>query len=101
MTAAADALDAIRAAVAAGAPSSGVGAAIDADAFADAHIVVRPDGGEIDWVALRPVEPTTVADLEGTCGPAGALPRSPSDGGRTVLFRQTLPADGESGATVL
>ncbi len=103
MTAIGEAIEALRAAVSAGASGdrAAVGTAIEGGAFADPDIVAGNGGHGIDHVSVRPAEPTTVAQLEAILGPARRLPRSPSGGLRTVLFGETLPAEGEAGATVL
>jgi hypothetical protein len=99
----ADAIDALRSAVCS--PDSGeseaVHAAVDPSVFADADVVSVPDEETLAHVSVTLREPATIEELEATLGPARRLPRSPSGGARTVLFDDTLPAEGESGATVL
>jgi hypothetical protein len=75
--------------------------AIDLAVFQDPEVVSRPGADAIDHVSVTPAEPTTVEDLEGILGPARRLPRNPSGGSRTVIFGETVPDEGESGATVL
>jgi hypothetical protein len=75
--------------------------AIDLAVFQDPEVVSRPGADAIDHVSVTPAEPTTVEDLEGILGPARRLPRNPSSGSRTVIFEETVPDEGESGATVL
>jgi hypothetical protein len=102
MTKLAEAIDALRSAVSGSksADRTTVRAAVDADAFEDPEIVAVPGERALAHVSVRPAEPITVADLEKILGPGRRLPREPS-GGRTVMFTDTLPGDGESGATVL
>lgn len=103
MTTLADAIEALRSAVseAASGDRATVGDAVDAATFEEPEIVTVPGRGSIDHVSVKPAEPTTVEMLEGILGPARRLPRRPAGGSRTVLFGDTLPGEGESGATVL
>ena len=103
MTTLARAIQALRDAVA-GSESGDraeVGNAIDGAAFRDPEIVTVPGEQTLAHVSVTPIEPTTVQELETSLGPARRLPRDPSGGMRTVMFLDTLPGDGESGATVL
>ncbi len=63
--------------------------------------VTRDQAGRTTLVVVTPAQPAEIAGLSGAFGAASPLPRRPSGGARTVLFRATLPADGESGVTVL
>jgi hypothetical protein len=103
MTTIAEAIEALRHAVseAASGERAAIGDAIDRAAFKDAAIVAVPGDDTIGHVSVTPSELTTVEQLEGILGPARRLPRNPSGGLRTVLFGDTLPGDGEAGATVL
>lgn len=102
MTTLTDAIEALRAAVSGSesADRETIVAALDAGVFEDPEIVAVPGERTLAHVSVRPAEPTSVADLEEILGPARRLPREPS-GGRTVMFTDTLPGEGESGATVL
>ena len=103
MTRLADAIATLRDAVGGSAPAdeTAVADAIDDHAFNDPEVVFAPGEGSLAHVSVTPIEPTTVEDLEGILGPARRLPRDPSGGSRTVMFGDTLPSEGESGATVL
>jgi hypothetical protein len=103
MTQLGDAIEALRAAVAAGGTGdrAAVADAVDAGPFEEPEIVVVPGEGTIDHVIVRPVERVTVEELEAVLGPASPLPLEPSGGAPSVLFGDTLPGEGESGATVL
>lgn len=63
--------------------------------------VLRDLRVEHGTATATPAVPVAVADLEKILGAARRLPRNPSGGDRTVLFIGTVPAEGESGATVL
>jgi hypothetical protein len=63
--------------------------------------VTRDQSGRATLVVVTPAQAAALTALSAAFGPAAPLPRRPSGGGRTVLFRDTLPADGESGITVL
>ncbi len=103
MTKLADAIEALRAAVSD--PESddreAVLAAADSSVFEDIEIGAIPGGRTLAFVSVRPVDPVRVEELEEVLGPGRRLPRNPSGGDRTVMFTDTLPGDGESGATVL
>lgn len=103
MTRLADAIDALRAAVSAGGAGDreAVSAAVDAASFEDPEIIVAPGQVTVDHVIVQPANPVTVEELEELLGPASPLPLDPSGGASTVLFGDTLPGEGESGATVL
>jgi hypothetical protein len=104
-----DALETLRAAVAAAATGSsdesgdeGVRGALETSAFDSPEVVSVPKGYSLDHVKVVPAEPLRVSDLEAVLGPARRLPRTPSPGhARTVLFEQTVPEEGSAGATVL
>lgn len=101
MTSLTDALDGLRRQVLSE-PSDRGDAGIDLDGahFHDPD-VVRGSDGSVEVVSVQLVEPLTVGQLRDILGPAQRLPRPPDGGPRTVLFRNTLPAAGEIGATVL
>jgi len=63
--------------------------------------VTRGHDGRAALVVLTPARPAAIAGLAAVFGAAAPLPRRPSGGARTVIFRATLPPDGESGVTVL
>jgi hypothetical protein len=63
--------------------------------------VTRDQAGRATLVVVTPAQPAALAGLSAAFGEAAKLPRRPSGGTRTVLFRDTLPADGESAVTVL
>jgi hypothetical protein len=95
-------LEALRAAVA----NESVGAPADLDAVPGrgtlaALQVTRDAAGRASLVVLTPPRPAALAGLAAAFGVPAELPRRPSGGTRTVLFRDTLPADGQSGVTVL
>jgi hypothetical protein len=95
-------VEALMAAIAADSP----GAPADLDAVPGrgalaAIDVTRDQVGRAALLVLTPARPATLAGLSAAFGAATPLPRRPSGGARTVLFRATLPADGESGVTVL
>jgi hypothetical protein len=75
--------------------------AVDAEVFEDTDVVAVPGERTIAHVSVRPAKRITVDDLEEILGRAHGLPREPSGGDRTVMFTDTLPREGESGATVL
>jgi hypothetical protein len=95
-------IEALRAAIAADSPDApaDLDAAPGREALAALH-VTRDQAGRVALVSLAPARPTTLAGLAAAFGDATPLPRRPSGGTRTVLFGATLPADGESGVTVL
>lgn len=103
MTTLADAIEVLRRAVstAESGDRADIADAVDMPVFKDPDIVERPGERAIDHISVAPAEPTTVDELEAVLGPARRLPRSPSGGRRTVIFGQTVPGEGESGATVL
>lgn len=79
-----------------------VAAAFDRPEFASTNRSDWPGQDRLAHVTVELAEPVTLADLEQVFGPARALPRRPEGGGgRTMIFDQTMPGDGESGATVL
>jgi len=100
----AGAIKAVRDAVAACAAgdAADVSAALDRPEFVSAEQAKVPGRDALDHVRLELAGPIDLADLEQLYGPARALPRRPEGtGGRTMLFEQTMPGDGESGATLL
>ncbi len=103
MTTLADAIAALQDAVSGAVPGdeAEVRDAVDQAAFTDPAVVAVPGERSIRYVSVSPIEPTSVEELEGILGPASRLPRNPSGGSRTVMFGDTLPGEGESGATVL
>jgi hypothetical protein len=92
VTTLADAIARLRDGVAAG--GSGAPRSVADTVFRDPHF-------EFGNATVTPIGSTTVGDLEEILGTARRLPRNPSGGDRTVLFVDTLPAEGGSGATVL
>jgi hypothetical protein len=52
-------------------------------------------------LTLDVAEPVPLRTLEADLGPARALPSNPAGGRALALFGETLPAEGERGATVL
>ena len=102
MTALSQTLEAFRVSIAADSPD----APADFDAvpgrgtLAALH-VTRDQAGRATLVVLTPARPAALTGLSATFGAATPLPRRPAGGARTVLFRGTLPGDGESGVTVL
>jgi hypothetical protein len=104
-----DAIEALRAAVAAAAGGSSdesgdesVSEALETAAFASPEVVKVPGGYTLDHVKVIPADPVRIAELEAVLGPARRLPRAPSPGSaRTILFEQTVPEEGSAGATVL
>jgi hypothetical protein len=103
VTTLADAIEALRRAVTAAGSGNraDVADAVEDPAFKDPDIVEGPGECAIDHISVALAEPTTIDALEGLLGPARRLPRSPSGDRRTVIFGQTVPEDGESGATIL
>jgi hypothetical protein len=103
VTTLAEAIEALRGAVseAASGEEVAVGDAIDAAAFKDPEIVTVPGDRTIGHVNVTPIASTTLDELEAILGPGRRLPRNPSGGPGTVMFIDTLPGEGESGATVL
>jgi hypothetical protein len=102
MTALAKTLEALRESITADSPDTP--ADFDAvpgrGALAALH-VTRDQAGRASLVVLTPARPAALAGLSAAFGAATQLPRRPSGGAPTVLFRATLPADGERGVTVL
>lgn len=95
MTALADAITRLRDAVSAARDGAlRVADTVDASVFRDPQV-------ESGTVVVTPIGPATVSELERLLGPARRLPRNPAGGDCTVLFVDTLPAAGGSGATVL
>ena len=103
MTTLADAIAALRSAVSRpdAADRAAVRDAVDRSVFSDPDVVTVPGEETIAHVAVTPIRSATIAKLERILGPAHRLPRGPSGGARTVMFRDTLPDEGEAGATVL
>lgn len=62
---------------------------------------VRIEDGLVSLVAVAPVSPLGLADLEAAFGSAARVPRLPDSGRQIVMFAATLPAEGEAGGTVL
>ena len=102
MTSLSDALGALRGGLlgSVSGDTDALGSAIDLTQFREPDVTAGP-GGTAALVTVRPVESVTVEQLSGILGPVLRLPRSPGGGPRTVLFSDTLPGDGETGATVL
>ncbi len=94
MTGLADAIARLREAAGAGGPDG----PLDSDGSWTSFVRVEREPSVVSAV---PDEALTTGELEAILGAAKRLPRNPSGGARTVLFTDTLPADGESGATVL
>lgn len=63
--------------------------------------VTRDAAGGAALVVITPARPAALAGLSAAFGATTELPRRPSGGARSVLFRATLPGDGETGVTVL
>jgi hypothetical protein len=95
VTAAVEALEALRAAVTRGEePTEG------ASSPAGVVSVARRADGELDSVRVTPAEPFAVEELAARFGPPAYLPRNPA-GGRRALFPSTGPRDGERTTAVL
>jgi hypothetical protein len=100
-----DAIGGLRAAVTASARSgdeTALAVALEAAAFGRSAVSRVPGEQTLDHVSVELTRPVALAELEGLLGPAHSLPRRPEGrAARSVLFADTLPAEGESGATVL
>jgi len=71
-------------------------------AFAECEIARVPNEDAIAHVAVRLAGPLPLSDLEAAFGPARWLPARPEGGGsRSMIFDETLPAEGSAGATLL
>ncbi len=98
------ALAAVREAVAAHAAGeeADLGAALGRPEFGAATRSKVPGEDKLAHVTIELLSPVTIGELRSMLGAARTLPRRPEGGsGRTVIFEETLPADGESGASVL
>ena len=95
-------LEALRASIAADSPvaPADFDAVPGRGALAVLH-VTRDLAGRAALIVITPARPASLAGLSAAFGTATPLPRRPSGGGRTVLFKATLPGDGERGVTVL
>jgi len=97
-------LDAIRAAIgeARSSADESLRGALDDAGLEDAESVDRPDG-ELSHVWLTPPSQVRLAELEAHFGPARRLPTRPDawSSPRVVQFNDTIPQEGEVGATVL
>ena len=102
MTGLVQAIETLRKAIAADSPDhpADFEAVSGRGALADLK-VTRDQAGRSTLVVVTPAQPAEIAGLSAAFGTATPLPRRPSGGTRTVLFRETLPGDGESGVTVL
>ena len=104
MTAAVDAIRALRAAVteATLAEDEALRAASVSSAFATSEIVRVPGDGGLGHVAIQLAEPVKLSELEAAFGPGRLLPMDP-EGGATqpVIFDETIPAENSAGATLL
>lgn len=96
------AIAAVRDAVTAGVPdlAAGVRRGLSSAAVASPTLS-RDESGLLSLVIVDVPEPLALTDLESAYGRAARLPRRPSGGRRTVQFGATIPAEGETGATVL
>ena len=102
MTALVRTLEALRASIAAESPGSPADLdTVPGRSALAALEVTRDPAGRAALVVLTPARPVALAGLSAAFGAAAPLPRRPSGGTRTVLFRDTVPADGGSGVTVL
>jgi hypothetical protein len=104
MTAAVDAIAALRAAVieAAGADDEALKAQTASPAFASAQVVRVPGERTLDHVTVQLAAPVGLPDLEVEFGPGRELPLSPEGGSvRTLIFDATMPAVNATGATLL
>jgi len=104
VTAAVDAIRALRAAVtdAAGAEDEPLRAASASPAFAAFEIVRVPGEATLGHVAVRLAEPVKLSELEAAFGPGRGLPRDPEGGStRSVIFDETIPEENSAGATLL
>ena len=104
MTTAAEAIVALRAAVAKAtqADDEALGGAAAPEAFVAFNIVSIPGESSLSHVSVRLAQPVRLQQLEAAFGQARELPRSPDDGAtRTVIFGETIPAEGSAGATLL
>ncbi len=71
-------------------------------AFAVIEIVRIPGEVSLDHVAVQLAEPVRLPELEAAFGPGRKLPTRPDGGSmRTVIFDDTVPAEGSTGATLL
>lgn len=96
MSALADAVDRLRSAV----RQRMSGTEVDLAGGVDRSFFEHPNA-TARALSVDPVVPTTVAELEDFLGGARRLPRNPSGGPVTVLFGDTMPAEGGADATVL
>jgi hypothetical protein len=79
-----------------------VAAVLDRPEFASTERHEWPGRDALAHVTVDLAEPVALAELEELFGPSRALPRRPEGGtARTMIFDDTLPDEGESGATVL
>ena len=104
MTSAVEAIQSLRAAVteAARADDEAIRAPAASSAFAAFEIVGVPGEGTLGHVAVRLAEPVKLSELEDAFGPGRGLPRDPEGGSkRTLIFDDTIPAEGSTGATLL
>ncbi len=96
------AIAALRDAVVSGVPDLPAGVRHDlSSAAVAAPSLARDEAGRVSLVTVDVADPLALADLEAAYGSASRLPRRPSGGRRTVQFPATIPAEGETGATVL
>ena len=104
MTTTTDAILALRAAIVAAtsAEDEAMRAPSASPAFAACEVVRIPGAAAIAHVAVELAKPVRLPELEAVFGPARKLPLRP-DGGSTrpVIFDDTIPAGGSTGATLL
>jgi hypothetical protein len=104
MTSFVDAVEELRGAVAgsAAAADTSLRQALEDAGFGEAEALDRPDG-VLSHVWLEPPESVPLAALEECFGPAHRLPTRPDawSSPRVVQFNDTIPREGEVGATVL
>jgi hypothetical protein len=101
VTTAVEAIEALRAAVTESAQADDE-ALRALSAFTAFDVVRVPGEGSLGHVTVRLAEPVKLSELEAAFGPARRLPRRPEGGPtRTLIFDDTIPAEGSTGATLL